>query len=49
MPDRRVDLCIKCVRQNNGSLSTRKRNSLYKMLTDNEVNQMESIIKKNTR
>lgn len=49
MPDRRIDLFIKCVRQNNGSLSTRKRSSLFKMLTEAEVNQMENIIKKNTR
>ncbi|PIS01324.1 MAG: cell filamentation protein Fic [Chlamydiae bacterium CG10_big_fil_rev_8_21_14_0_10_35_9] len=49
MPDRRIDLFIKCVRQNNGSLSTRKRSSLFKMLTEAEVDQMENIIKKNTR
>ncbi len=49
MPDRRIDLFIRCVRQNNGSLSTRKRSSLFKMLTEGEVNQMENIIKKNTR
>ena len=48
MPDRRVDLFIRCVRQNNGSLSTRKRSSLFKMLTEEEVNQMENIIRNNT-
>lgn len=47
MPDRRVDLFIKCVRQNNGCLSTRKRSSLFKMLTEEEVSQMEDIIRKN--
>ncbi len=49
MPDRRIDLFIKCVRQNNGSLSTRKRSSWFKMLNEAEVNQMENVIRKNTR
>lgn len=48
MPDRRVDLFIKCVHQNNGTLSAKKRSSFFNMLTEAEVNEMEKIIKKNT-
>jgi len=47
MPDQKVDLFIKCVRQNGGALSTRKR-ELFKMLTDEEVKDMENIIRRYT-
>ena len=44
MPDQRIDLFIKCVRQNNGSLSAKKRESHFKMLTLQEISRMEEII-----
>jgi len=47
MPDRKVDLFIKCLRQNNGFLSSRKRNSLFSFLTDNEVENIERIVQNN--
>ncbi len=49
MPERRIDLFIKSVRQNNGKLSLRKRNSLFKMLTEEEILLMEEVIRQNTR
>ncbi len=45
MPDQKVDLIIKCVRQNGGALSSRKRESYFKMLTDEEIKKMEEAIK----
>jgi hypothetical protein len=45
MPDQRIDLFIKCVRQNGGALSSRKRENYFKMLTDDEIKKMEDIIK----
>lgn len=45
MPDRQVDLFIKCVRQNNGILSNRKRESLFNMLTESEIHQMEEVVR----
>jgi len=44
MPDREIDLFIKCVKQNNGTLSARKRESLFSMLTDAEILAMQKII-----
>jgi hypothetical protein len=44
MPDQKLDLFINCVRQNNGQLSSRKRESHFKMLSSEEVAQMEKII-----
>ena len=44
MPDQLIDLFIKCVRQNEGSLSQRKRSSHFHMLTDSEISKMESLI-----
>lgn len=44
MPDQKLDLFIKCVRQNNGQLSSRKLESHFKMLSAEEVTQMEKII-----
>jgi len=45
LPDRRIDLFIKCVRQNNGTLSEHKRESYFSMLTLIEIADLESIIK----
>ena len=45
MPDRQIDLFIRCVRQNNGTLSNRKRESLFGMLNEAEVSQMETVIR----
>ncbi len=44
MSDQRIDLFIKCVRQNDGTLSARKRESYFKMLTDEEISKMEQAI-----
>lgn len=44
MPNQRVDLFIKCVRQNSGTLSTRKREGYFEMLSDEEIRRMESVI-----
>lgn len=44
MPDQKLDLFIKCVRQNNGKLSLRKREDYFKVLTDEEIKAMEEII-----
>jgi len=44
MPDQLIDLFIKCVRQNDGSLSQRKRSSHFTMLTDEEILEMETVI-----
>ena len=45
IPDQRLDLFIKCVRQNGGSLSTRKKESYFYMFSENEINQMEEIVR----
>jgi hypothetical protein len=45
MPDRKIDLFIQCVRQNQGALSAKKRESYFSMLTDSEIGQMEAVIK----
>ena len=44
MPDQSIDLFIKCVRQNNGKLSARKREQHFSMLTDDEIRLLEQII-----
>lgn len=44
MPDQKIDLFIRCVRQNNGKLSSRKKESFFSMLTDDEILKMEKII-----
>lgn len=41
MPDQRIDLFIKCIRQNGGKLSSKKREKYFRMLTDNEIKKME--------
>jgi hypothetical protein len=42
MPDRMIDLFIKICLQNQGRLSKAKRESLFPMLTDDEVERMET-------
>ncbi|MBA3604025.1 MAG: Fic family protein [Parachlamydiaceae bacterium] len=44
MPDQKIDLFIKCVRQNGGALSARKQESHFKMLTSSEIEMMQKII-----
>ena len=44
MPDQVLDLFIKCVRQNNGKLSARKREQHFSMLTDDEIRLLEQIV-----
>lgn len=46
MPDQKIDLFIKCVRQNGGSLSARKQESHFNMLTLSEIERMQNIINK---
>lgn len=46
MPEQLIDLFIKCVRQNKGLLSQRKRSSHFSMLTDKEISEMEAVIKR---
>jgi hypothetical protein len=46
VPDRMIDLFIRCCLQNNGRLSNRKRSSEFGQLTDSEVEQMEAIVQK---
>lgn len=46
MPDQKMDLFIKCVRQNGGKLSSRKRETHFMMLTEDEIQEMERIITK---
>jgi hypothetical protein len=47
IPDQQFDLFIKCVRQNGGRLSAKKREAYFSMLTPNEIQQMEAIIESN--
>jgi hypothetical protein len=47
MPNNLIDLFIKCVVQNSGSLSPKKRKKYFYMLTDNEVQKLEFLVKKN--
>lgn len=44
MPDAKIDLFIKCVRQNQGKLSSRKQESYFTMLTADEIAKMERAI-----
>lgn len=44
MPDQKLDLFIKCVRQNEGKLSTRKQETYFNMLTPSEIEKMQSIV-----
>lgn len=44
IPDQQIDLFIRCVRQNHGHLSARKREKYFHMLTDEEIREMEMIV-----
>jgi len=46
MPDRLIDLFIRCCLQNSGRLSNRKRASDFSQLTDSEVQRMEAVVQK---
>ncbi len=44
MPNKEIDLLIRCIRQNNGTLSKRKRESWFSMLSDHEIESIEKIV-----
>jgi hypothetical protein len=44
MPDRLIDLFIRCCLQNHGKLSKRKREEFFAMLSDDEVAAMEQAV-----
>lgn len=44
LPDQMIDLFVRLCLQNNGRVSARKRSSLFAMLSDDEVEQMESAV-----
>ena len=46
MPDHQIDLLIKCIIQNDGTLSSTKRNRFFSLLTDNEINELINIVNK---
>ncbi|MBM3198929.1 MAG: cell filamentation protein Fic [Chlamydiae bacterium] len=46
MPDKEINLFIRQVRQNNGVLSKRKRDSWTAILSDEEIDSLEDIIRK---
>ncbi len=45
MPDHLLDLFIVLVTQNNGALSSKKRQQHFAMLTDDEVEKMEAVVR----
>lgn len=47
MPDKEIDLLIRCIRQNNGTLSKRKRQSWFHMLNNTEIEKIEKVINSN--
>lgn len=46
LPDRTVDLLIKCIMQNDGQLSDAKHEKLFPMLDDQQVRQLEQAVSK---
>ena len=44
MPDKLIDLIIKYIAQNKGSLSDTKRKRLFDMLTEKEIEDIEAIV-----
>jgi len=44
MPDNQIDLLIKLVFQNNGNLSSNKRNRYFSLLTDEEIAHLSKVI-----
>lgn len=49
MPDRLIDLFIRCCLQNHGRLSNRKRADHFKELGDDEVQRMEAVVQREYR
>lgn len=47
MPDKNIHLFMQFVMQNHGSISLKKRESHFSMLTDDEISQMEQIVREN--
>ncbi len=47
IPDRQIDLFIKCVLQNNGQLAKQKKDRFFSLLTDDEINKLEASIREN--
>ena len=47
MPDKKIDLFIRFVRQNNGTLSSKKQKDYFSMLTSKEMKSMEKTIRSN--
>lgn len=45
MPDKLIDLFIKCVIQNKGEVGKQKRVSYFNKLTDQEINTLQSIVR----
>jgi hypothetical protein len=45
LPDRLIDLFIRCCLQNKGRLSGRKRTSEFPQITDSEVERMEAVVR----
>lgn len=46
LPARLLDFFLRCVRENGGKLSQKKREKYFSMLTEEEIEQMEAVIKK---
>ncbi len=47
IPDQKLDLFIRCTRQNGGCLSAGKREKYFSLLSTEEVQQMESVMRRN--
>ncbi|MFT4551831.1 MAG: hypothetical protein ACI9S8_000452 [Chlamydiales bacterium] len=45
MPDKKIDLFIKMTMQNEGSLSPKKRKTHFSMLEEEEIDQLENLVK----
>ncbi len=46
MPDRKIDLLIRFIMQNEGKLSYNKRKKYFEFLSDKEIEQIEKSIKR---
>lgn len=44
MPDKKIDLFIKIIVQNNGKLSLQKKNQFFSLLTDDEIDHLVTVI-----
>ncbi len=45
LPEAKIDLLVRCLKQNNGRLSARKREGHFSMLTDQEIAQIEKVVR----